>query len=163
MDHDAPHFTFKPEHDKTNKMTCARSKDSGQSGHPHSLIRVIVHCLGSQWPTLPSVGQRRLWPPLNFTFEWVHCNWIKYQMPPPTPLPHPTPNPAKKTKRRNTRSIWQNIWNLKNIVLTNPWKCINKTRMGHREIYLYFLKYEKKQKHFEWQHYFENIILIHVI
>ena len=31
MDHDAAHFTFEPEHDKTNKMTRARSEDSGQS------------------------------------------------------------------------------------------------------------------------------------
>ena len=33
MDHNAAHFTFGPEHDKTNKMTCARSEDSEQSGH----------------------------------------------------------------------------------------------------------------------------------
>ena len=61
MDHDAAHVTFEPEHDKTNKMTRARREDSGQSGHPHSLIRVIVRCMGS-YNDLNSVGQRRLWP-----------------------------------------------------------------------------------------------------
>ena len=33
---------FKPPHDKTNKMACAPSKDSAQSGHPPSLIRVFT-------------------------------------------------------------------------------------------------------------------------
>ena len=41
VDHDAAHFTFGPEHDKTNKMTCAQRKlrtvwacaQSGQSLH----------------------------------------------------------------------------------------------------------------------------------
>ena len=47
MAHDAAHFTFEPEHDTTNKITRARNEDSGQSGHPHSLIRVIVRCMGS--------------------------------------------------------------------------------------------------------------------
>ena len=35
-----------PPHDKTNKMVCAPSKDSDQSGHPPSLIRVFA-C--TQW------------------------------------------------------------------------------------------------------------------
>ena len=35
-------------HDKTNKMTCAPSKDSDQPGHPPSLLRVFaVHFMGS--------------------------------------------------------------------------------------------------------------------
>ena len=33
---------FAPPHDKTNKMACAPSEDSDQSGHPPSLIRVFV-------------------------------------------------------------------------------------------------------------------------
>ena len=38
----------KPPHDKTNKVTCAPSKDSDQPGHPPSLIRVFtVHSMGS--------------------------------------------------------------------------------------------------------------------
>ena len=36
------------QHDKTNKMTCAPSKDSDQPGHLHSLIRVFaVRSMGS--------------------------------------------------------------------------------------------------------------------
>ena len=31
-----------PQHDKNNEMTCAPSEDSGQPGHPPSLIRVIA-------------------------------------------------------------------------------------------------------------------------
>ena len=31
-----------PPHDKTNKMTCAPSKDSDRPGHPPSLIRVFA-------------------------------------------------------------------------------------------------------------------------
>ena len=30
-----------PTHDKTNKMACAHSEDSAQTGHPPSLIRVV--------------------------------------------------------------------------------------------------------------------------
>ena len=33
---------YEPPCDKTNKMTCAPSKDSDQPGHPSSLI--TVHC-----------------------------------------------------------------------------------------------------------------------
>ena len=54
MDHDIAHYTFEPEHDNTNKMTCAFSEDSGQSENPLSLIRVfVVRCMGDP-------GQRRL-------------------------------------------------------------------------------------------------------
>ena len=37
----------KPQHDKANKITCAHSEASDQSGHPPSLIRAFA---------LPSVG-----------------------------------------------------------------------------------------------------------
>ena len=38
---------FGPQHDKTNKMTCAPSEDSDQPGHLPSLVRVFaVHLLG---------------------------------------------------------------------------------------------------------------------
>ena len=33
---------IKPPHDKTNKMICAPSEDSDQSGRPPSLIRVFA-------------------------------------------------------------------------------------------------------------------------
>ena len=40
--------TTEPLHDKTNKMTCAPSKDSDQPGHPTSLIKVFpVLSMGS--------------------------------------------------------------------------------------------------------------------
>ena len=48
MDHNVTHFTFELEHDKTNKMTCAISEDSGQSERPPNLIRVfVVRCMDS--------------------------------------------------------------------------------------------------------------------
>ena len=33
---------IEPQHDKTNKVACASSEDSDQSGHPHRLIRVFA-------------------------------------------------------------------------------------------------------------------------
>ena len=40
--------TLEPPSDKTNKMTCAASKDSDYPGHLPSLIRVFaVHSMGS--------------------------------------------------------------------------------------------------------------------
>ena len=33
---------YEPQHDKTNNVTCAPSKDSDQPGHPPSLIRVFA-------------------------------------------------------------------------------------------------------------------------
>ena len=63
---------YEPPHDKTNKMTCAPSKDSDQPGHQTgsedsdqpghqpSLIRVFaVRSKGSQGPKLSSRGQRK--------------------------------------------------------------------------------------------------------
>ena len=38
-----------PPHDKTNKMTCAPSKDSDQPWHLPSLIRVFAVCMKKQW------------------------------------------------------------------------------------------------------------------
>ena len=39
---------FKPPRDKTNILTCARSEDPDQPGHPPSLIRVfVVRSMGS--------------------------------------------------------------------------------------------------------------------
>ena len=40
--------SFEPRRDKTNKLTCAPSEDSDQTGHPPSLIRVFaVRSVGS--------------------------------------------------------------------------------------------------------------------
>ena len=53
--------TNEPQHDKTNKMTCAPSEDSDQPGHPPSLIRVFaVHSIGSLGPKVFSCRQLRL-------------------------------------------------------------------------------------------------------
>ena len=38
-----------PPHDKTNKMTCAPSEDSDQSGHPPSLMRVFAVRMKKHW------------------------------------------------------------------------------------------------------------------
>ena len=40
--HDKTCLSFEPEHDKTNKMTCAPIEDSDQPVHPNSLIRVCA-------------------------------------------------------------------------------------------------------------------------
>ena len=41
-------FSHEPEHDNTNKMAYAPSKDSDQSAHPRSLIRIFaVRSVGS--------------------------------------------------------------------------------------------------------------------
>ena len=55
-------FTFEPQHDKTNKMTSAPSKDSDQPGYPPSLIRgVTVHMKKDFVLSYPFSAQRRLW------------------------------------------------------------------------------------------------------
>ena len=51
-----------PPHDKTNKMACAPSKDSDQSGHPPSLIRVFaVHMKKTRVLSYSLSAQQRLW------------------------------------------------------------------------------------------------------
>ena len=53
---------FEPQHDNTNKITCAHSEDSDQPGHPPGLIRVFtVRSVGSWGSNVSSSGQRRLW------------------------------------------------------------------------------------------------------
>ena len=53
---------FEPQHDKTNKMTCASSEDSDQPGHPPSLIKVFTVCMKKAWVlNYPLSAQRRLW------------------------------------------------------------------------------------------------------
>ena len=36
--------TNEPQHDKTNKLTCAPSENSDQPGHPPSLMKVFARC-----------------------------------------------------------------------------------------------------------------------
>ena len=40
---------FEPQHNKTNKMTCASSEDSDQHGHPPSLIRAFAVRMKKHW------------------------------------------------------------------------------------------------------------------
>ena len=48
---------MEPQHDKTNKLTCALSEDLDQPGHSPSLIRVFaVHFMGSS-SKVSSCGQ----------------------------------------------------------------------------------------------------------
>ena len=47
--------------DKTNKMACAHSEDSDQTGHPPSLIRVFAVRMKKAWVlSYPLAAQRRL-------------------------------------------------------------------------------------------------------
>ena len=53
---------YEPQHDKTNKMTCAPREDSDQPRHPPSLIRVFAVCMKK--PSVlsyPLGAQQRLW------------------------------------------------------------------------------------------------------
>ena len=48
-----------PQHDKTNKMTCAPSEDSDQPGQPPSLIRVFTVRMKKPWVlSCPMSAQR---------------------------------------------------------------------------------------------------------
>ena len=42
-------YNIEPPHDKTNKMACAPSEDSDQTGHPPSLIRVFAVHMKKVW------------------------------------------------------------------------------------------------------------------
>ena len=54
-------LTFKPPHDKTNKMACALSEDSDQPGYPPCLIRVFaVRMNKARVLSYPLSAQRRL-------------------------------------------------------------------------------------------------------
>ena len=60
---------FEPPHDKTNKMTCAPSRDLDQPGHSLSLI--------SWGPNVSSCGRRRLWSvwvdvQADLSIGWAH-------------------------------------------------------------------------------------------
>ena len=79
---------YEPQHDKTNKMTCAPIEDSDQPGHPPSLIRVFaVRSMGSLRPKVSSCGQRRLWShwvdaQAELSLRWAHMSfcWFCHEM-----------------------------------------------------------------------------------
>ena len=70
--------------DKTKKIICAPSEDSGQPGHPPSLIRVLAVRMKKAWVLsyplsahYPLSVQRRLWSDwadahADLSFHWVH-------------------------------------------------------------------------------------------
>ena len=71
--------TNEPQHDKTNKMTCAPMKDSDQPGYPSSLIRVFI--IRTKIPYLLSY-------PLNasedcdiqadLSLRWAHSHFVAF-------------------------------------------------------------------------------------
>ena len=64
---------YEPQHDKTNKTTCAPSEDLDQPGHPSSLIRVFAVCMKNSWAlSYPMSAQGRLWS------DWVdaQADWV---------------------------------------------------------------------------------------
>ena len=69
---------LEPPHDKTNKMACAPSEDSNQTGHSHSLIRVFAVHMKKAWAlSYPLSAQRRLWSDwadaqIDLSLRWAH-------------------------------------------------------------------------------------------
>ena len=77
---------FEPPHNKTNKMACAPSEDSGQPWHPPSLIRVFDVCMKKAWTySYPLSAQRRLWSDwadaqANLSLRWAHSHCVGFVM-----------------------------------------------------------------------------------
>ena len=73
-----------PSHDKTNKMACAPSKDSDQSGHLPTLIRVFALRMKKPWAlSYPMSAQQRLWSDwadahADLSLRWVHTHFIGF-------------------------------------------------------------------------------------
>ena len=69
---------YEPHRDKTNKMVCAPSEDSDQSGHPPSLIRVFAVLMKkAKALSYPLCAQRRLWSDwadaqADLSLRWAH-------------------------------------------------------------------------------------------
>ena len=77
---------FEPPHDKTNKMACAPSEDSGQPGHSPSLIRTFAVRMKKAWFLgYPMSAQRRLWSdwadaPADLSLRWAHGHFVGFVM-----------------------------------------------------------------------------------
>ena len=75
-----------PPHDKTNKVACAPSEDSDQSGHPPSLIRVFAIRMKKAWVlSYPLSTQRRLWSDgvaalADLSLRWAHSHFVGFVM-----------------------------------------------------------------------------------
>ena len=72
-----------PQHDKTNKITCAPSEDSEQPGNPPSLIRVFVVGLENWVLSYPLSAKQRLWSDwadaqTDLSLRWAHCQFVGF-------------------------------------------------------------------------------------
>ena len=71
-------------HDKINKMECAPSEGSDQSGHSPSLIRVFTARKKKAWlPSQPLSVQRRFWPgwanaQADLSLRWAHIHFVGF-------------------------------------------------------------------------------------
>ena len=80
--------TIQPSRDKTNKMACAPSKDTDQTGHPPSLIRVFAVRMKKAWVlSYPLSAQWRLWSEwadaqadLSLCLAHMPCCWFCHEM-----------------------------------------------------------------------------------
>ena len=86
--------SFEPPHDKTNKMACAPSENSDQSGHPPSLISLGIHPVWSVFAvrmkkawvlSYPLSAQRRLWSDwadaqADLSLRWAHSLFVGFVM-----------------------------------------------------------------------------------
>ena len=79
---------FEPPHDKTNKMACEPSEDSGQPGHPHSLISFGQPSL-SAWRKLGSLathwahredGSDWVDAQADLSLRWAHSHFVGFVM-----------------------------------------------------------------------------------
>ena len=73
-----------PQHDKTNKMACAPGEDSGQPGHPPTLISVFAVCMKKPWViSFLLSGQQRLlsdWADVqaDLSLRWAHSHFVGF-------------------------------------------------------------------------------------
>ena len=73
---------FEPRHEKTNKMACAPSEDSGQPGHPPRLISVFAARMKKAWVlSYPTKSQRSLWSDwadaqADLGLRWVRSHFV---------------------------------------------------------------------------------------
>ena len=78
---------FEPHCDTTNKMACAPSKDSNQSWHPPSLIRVFaVRLKKARILSYPLSARQRLWSDwadaqADLSLRWAHMPfcWFRHE------------------------------------------------------------------------------------
>ena len=75
--------TFEPAHEKTFNKTCATSKDSDQTAHPRSLIRVFASRMFLQLPGYPKRVKREPLPncvavQADLSLWWSHGSYCVF-------------------------------------------------------------------------------------